>query len=226
MQPYFNHTTLLHSATAQFQDKRKSSHREEEKSIWKKLHYTPKKEKSMGALFYHFTLITMPRGAGFLLDRRPRSLACAQCTLTPAEGTEVPQVNSSFKAYSDWTLFWLQAQRQSGSQDCTWGHSWHQVSAKITVVPFALITEWHPMWTRGVVGRRKQSGEKKQKILSGISTSPCKSASTCICVNRATCAIGTGDYDSETTDTEAIAAASSDCLAQTWQPWKFFRAEI
>lgn len=83
-----------------------------------------------------------------------------------------------------------------------------------------------PNVDKGSVGRRKQSGEKKQKTLSGISTSPCKSASTCVCVNRATCAIGTGDYDSETTDTEAIAATSSDCLVQTWQPWKFFRAEI
>lgn len=133
----------------------------------------------------------MPKVAGFLSDRRQSSLACAQRTLTPAEGTELPQVNSSFKAHSDWTLCFKHKDREAAR---TAGEG----TADIKYQPKPLLCTCSPhtvtpKMNKGTVDRRKQSGEKKQKTLSGISTSLCESNSTCIHVNRGTCGTGTGD---------------------------------
>lgn len=103
-----------------------------------------------------------------------------------------------------------------GSQDRTWGHGWHQVSAKTIVVSFALITQWHPRWAR-TVDRGKQRGEKKQKTLWGIPTGLCKRDSTCMYEQEHTDGTRIGDYDRETTHTEATTATGSDCLARIWQ---------
>lgn len=159
----------------------------------------------------------MPRRASFCLDRRPSSLVCAQGNLTPAEGTELPQVNSSFKHTQTGLFSVLQAQRQRGSQDCTWGHSWHQGSAKTIVVSFALIIQWHPRWARGLLTEENKVGTKSRKHCQGYPQVSAKVIAHMYVWMGHTCGTEAGDYDSKTTSTETTAATSSNCLAQTWQ---------
>lgn len=149
-----------------------------------------RKEKAMGVLsvlFYHFTLITMPRfntAADLLLDRGLNSLVCAQCTPIPVGGTEPPQENTLLKAYSDRTFLSTLSTKTKRQPDRMWGHSWYQASAKNIVLSlFALITQGHPRGARGpLTGTRGGGvGGGSEKNVRDICRFPQERQCICMC---------------------------------------------
>lgn len=125
-----------------------------------------------------------------------------QFALTPAEGTELSQVNSSFKAYSDWTLLCgssTKTERQPGL------HMRAQLTSSISQNHCCVICSCHTMTPK--VGRGLMTGKQRR----GGSTKHCQgypqvSAKVIACMDRDTqVEWGAGDYDSETTYTKATA---------------------
>lgn len=146
----------------------------------------------------------MPRGADVLLDSRLSSSL-------PSHQLKVLSCHR-WTAHSKLTQTGLfsaaQAQRQRGSQDCTWGHSWHQISAKTTVVSFALVTQWHPRWARDRGGEAENTVRDTHRSLQ-------KWQHVWIGTHKWNEGLGTMTVKPHTQKQPQL--TSSDCLAQTRQ---------